>query len=39
VLSDAKEREKKDFGFYEWMTDEAKEYIEEQEKKMAEVKA
>jgi len=39
VLADAKEREKNDFGFYEWMTDEAKEYLEEQEKKMAEVKA
>ena len=33
VLADARNREKKDFKFYEWMTDEVKEYLEEIERK------
>jgi pyruvate ferredoxin oxidoreductase beta subunit len=39
VLEDARKREKQDFGFYEWMTDEVKEYFEEIEKQSQEVKA
>jgi pyruvate ferredoxin oxidoreductase beta subunit len=38
VLKDAREREKKDFGFEEYMTDEVREFFEELEKKK-EVKA
>ncbi|HIE58730.1 MAG TPA: ferredoxin oxidoreductase [Persephonella sp.] len=33
VLKDAREREKKDFGFEEYMTDEVRQYLEEIEKK------
>ena len=32
VLEDAKLREKQDFGFTEWMTDEVKTFFEEKEK-------
>ncbi|MDW8033120.1 MAG: ferredoxin oxidoreductase, partial [Aquificaceae bacterium] len=39
VLEDARKREKQDFGFYEWMTDEVKEFFEEMERKPEEVKA
>ncbi len=38
VLEDARKREKQDFAFYEWMTDEVKEYFEEIEKQSQEVK-
>lgn len=37
VLEDARNREKKDFAFYEWMTDEVKEYLEQIEAKKKEV--
>jgi pyruvate ferredoxin oxidoreductase beta subunit len=33
VLADARKREKQDFKFYEWMTDEVKEFFEELERK------
>jgi pyruvate ferredoxin oxidoreductase beta subunit len=39
VLKDAREREKKDFGFEEYMTDEVRAFFEEMEKKKKEVKA
>jgi pyruvate ferredoxin oxidoreductase beta subunit len=38
VLEDARKREKQDFAFYEWMTDEVREYFEEIEKQSQEVK-
>ncbi len=38
VLQDARQREKQDFKFYEWMTDEVKEYLDEIEKKEKEKK-
>jgi pyruvate ferredoxin oxidoreductase beta subunit len=38
VLEDARKREKQDFAFYEWMTDEVKEFFEELERKQEEVK-
>jgi pyruvate ferredoxin oxidoreductase beta subunit len=39
VLEDARNREKQDFAFFEWMTDEVKEFFENIEKKPQEVKA
>ena len=36
VLEDARKREKEDFGFYEYMTDEVKEYFEQIENKSKE---
>jgi len=39
VLEDARNREKQDFGFFEWMSDDVKEFFENIEKKPQEVKA